>query len=62
MQSEQKETKKSLQILLWLWFGVTTSFVATNVVNIAKIETELRTHKTCPHLKHFEDNKNVSIY
>jgi hypothetical protein len=52
MSSDQKETAKSLQILLWLWFGVMTSFVATNVVNIAKLETKIQTHnQTCPYLK-----------
>jgi uncharacterized membrane protein len=37
---KNKEIERSLQILLWIWFGVMTSFVTTNVVNIAKLETE----------------------
>jgi hypothetical protein len=36
------QTQKSLQVLLWLWFGVITSFVITNVVNIAKLETQVK--------------------
>lgn len=36
-----RQVEKSLQVLLWIWFGVITSFVATNVVNIAKLETEI---------------------
>jgi cell division protein FtsB len=40
MDLKQKEIIKTLQVLLWLWFGVMTSFVSTNVVNIAKLETE----------------------
>jgi hypothetical protein len=40
MDLKQKEIIKTLQVLLWLWFGTITSFVATNVVNIARLETE----------------------
>lgn len=40
MGSKQKEICRTIQILLWLWFGTITSFVATNVVNIARLETE----------------------
>lgn len=41
MDKKQKEISRTLQILLWLWFGLITSFSATNVVNIAKLETEV---------------------
>jgi hypothetical protein len=40
MDKKQKEIIRTLQVLLWIWFGVVTSFVSTNVVNIAKLETE----------------------
>jgi hypothetical protein len=34
------KNQKCLQVLLWLWFGTITSFVSTNVVNIAKLQTD----------------------
>lgn len=40
MTTKQRQISLSLQVLLWLWFGVITSFVFTNVVNIAKLETQ----------------------
>jgi hypothetical protein len=40
MDKKHKEIHRTLQVLLWVWFGVMTSFVSTNVVNIAKLETE----------------------
>jgi hypothetical protein len=40
MNSKHTEIHRTLKVLLWLWFGTITSFVSTNVVNIAKIETE----------------------
>jgi hypothetical protein len=40
MDLKNKEVIKTLQVILWLWFGIITSFVSTNVVNIAKLETE----------------------
>jgi hypothetical protein len=36
------QNQKTLQVLLWLWFGVMTSFVITNVVNIAKLENQVK--------------------
>ena len=39
---ESKQVQKLLQVLLWLWFGLMTSFVAVGVVNIAKLETEVK--------------------
>ena len=48
---ESKQVQKSLQVLLWLWFGLMTSFVAVGVVNIAKLETESRAmHKQIDNL------------
>jgi hypothetical protein len=44
MDKKQKEIGKTLQILLWVWFGIITSFVSVNVVNIARLETEMRHH------------------
>jgi hypothetical protein len=40
MDLKHKEICRTLQVLLWVWFGVVTSFVSTNVVNIARLETE----------------------
>jgi hypothetical protein len=40
MDLKQKEIHKTLQVLLWLWFGTITSFAVVNVVNISKLETE----------------------
>jgi len=40
MDLKNKEICRTLQVLLWIWFGVMTSFVSTNVVNIEKLETE----------------------
>lgn len=37
---KSKQVERSLQVLLWLWFGTITSFTAVNVVNIARLETE----------------------
>ena len=39
--NKNKQISKTLQILLWLWFGTITSFVSVNVVNIAILQTEL---------------------
>jgi hypothetical protein len=44
-------TQKTLQVLLWLWFGIITSFVITNVVNIAKLETQIDLIKQHQNLK-----------
>lgn len=46
MDSKHKEVCRTLQILLWLWFGLTTSFIATNVVNIARLETQIKLIET----------------
>ena len=40
MDLKHKEICRTLQVLLWVWFGTITSFVSVNVVNIAKLETE----------------------
>jgi hypothetical protein len=40
MNSKHKEITKTLQVLLWLWFGIMTSFTIVNTVNIAKLETD----------------------
>jgi hypothetical protein len=40
MNSKHKEIHRTLQVLLWLWFGTITSFAAVNVTNIAKLETD----------------------
>jgi hypothetical protein len=40
MDTKHTEIKKSLQVLLWIWFGTMTSFVSTNVVNIVKLENQ----------------------
>ena len=42
MDSKHKEICRTIQVLLWIWFGVTTSFIATNVVNIARLETQIK--------------------
>ncbi len=44
------QIQKSLQILLWLWFGTITSFTAVNVVNIVKLETKIDMIKISPQL------------
>lgn len=38
--NNQKQHTKTLQVILWLWFGTITSFVSVNVVNIARLETK----------------------
>jgi hypothetical protein len=43
---ENKQHIKILQVILWLWFGTITSFVSANVVNIARLETQI---KNCTH-------------
>jgi hypothetical protein len=40
MNSKHKEIHRTLQVLLWLWFGTMTSFAVTNFVNIAQLETD----------------------
>jgi hypothetical protein len=39
---DKKQVCLTLQIILWLWFGTITSFVSVNVVNIARLETEVK--------------------
>lgn len=39
--NKRNEIEKSLQILLWIWFGTISSFSAVNVVNIAKLESKV---------------------
>jgi hypothetical protein len=46
MDLKQKEIHRTLQVLLWLWFGTITSFVIVNMTNIAKLETQM---KNCTH-------------
>jgi hypothetical protein len=42
MDLKHKNICLTLQVLLWLWFGTITSFVSVNVVNIARLETEIK--------------------
>jgi hypothetical protein len=42
MDLKNKEICRTLQIILWLWFGLVTSFVSVNVVNIARLETQVK--------------------
>jgi cell division protein FtsB len=42
MDLKQKEITKTLQVLLWLWFGTMTSFTIVNTVNIAKLESQVK--------------------
>jgi uncharacterized membrane protein YgcG len=42
MDLKQKEITRTLQVLLWLWFGTITSFTIVNTVNIAKLETQVK--------------------
>ena len=42
MDLKQKEITKTLQVLLWLWFGTITSFAIVNMTNIAKLETQIK--------------------
>jgi hypothetical protein len=41
MDLKQKQIFRTLQVLLWLWFGMISSFVSVNVVNISKLETQV---------------------
>lgn len=41
MEKKQKEICRTIQIILWLWFGIITSFVAVNVVNIVRLEIQI---------------------
>ena len=42
MDLKQKEINRTLQVLLWLWFGTMTSFTIVNVANIVKLETQVK--------------------
>jgi hypothetical protein len=42
---DKKQVCLTLQIILWLWFGTITSFVSVNVVNIARLETQVNNLK-----------------
>ncbi len=42
------QIQKSLQIILWLWFGLITSFTSVNVVNIARLEAKFDSIKSIP--------------
>jgi hypothetical protein len=46
MDLRHKEICRTIQVLLWLWFGTMTSFTIVNTVNIAKLETQM---KNCTH-------------
>jgi hypothetical protein len=41
MDKKQNEVCRVLKILIWVWFGAITSFVAMNVLNIVRIETKV---------------------
>jgi hypothetical protein len=56
MDKKQKQISLTLQIILWLWFGTITSFVSVNVVNIARLETEIKHHNQALS-KHFNSCK-----
>jgi hypothetical protein len=45
MDLKQKEICRTLQVLLWLWFGTMTSFTIVNVSNIVKLETQVKNLK-----------------
>jgi hypothetical protein len=50
--NNQTQHGRTLQILLWLWFGTITSFVSVNVVNIASLQAENKIlHKNMDLLK-----------
>ena len=40
MDLKSKEICRTIQVLLWLWFGIITSFTVVNTENIVKLETE----------------------
>ena len=40
MDLKSKEICRTIQVLLWLWFGIITSFTVVNMANIVKLETE----------------------
>jgi len=40
MDLKSKEICRTLQVLLWLWFGIITSFTVVNMTNIVKLETD----------------------
>ncbi len=42
MDLKQKEICRTIQVLLWLWFGTITSFTIVNVSNIVKLETQVK--------------------
>jgi hypothetical protein len=56
MDKKQKQISLTLQVLLWLWFGIITSFVSVNVVNIARLETQMKHHNEVL-LKHLNSCK-----
>jgi hypothetical protein len=39
MDLKSKEICRTLQVLLWLWFGTITSIALVSMTNIAKLET-----------------------
>jgi len=45
MDLKQREICRTLQVLLWLWFGTMTSFTIVNVANIVKLETQVKNLK-----------------
>lgn len=40
MDLKSKEICRTIQVLLWLWFGIITSFTVVNMANIVKLETD----------------------
>jgi hypothetical protein len=40
MDLKSKEICRTIQVLLWLWFGTITSFTVVNMANIVKLETD----------------------
>jgi hypothetical protein len=56
-KQKQKQINLTLQIILWLWFGLITSFVSVNVVNIARLETQMK-HSNEVLLRHLTSCKS----
>ena len=40
MNKKQKQITKTVQILLWIWFGVITSIISVNTLNIRRLEAQ----------------------
>ena len=72
MNKKQKQITKTVQILLWIWFGVITSIISVNTLNIRRLEAQnevqnkllyekIKTVQDDLFLLHYKDHYNIKL-